>query len=363
MPEIPKKTETTPELPAQLKEQKQKVEELARQAKKAMEEHGKDSEEYREANEKLVEALVHFRELEKEIRGEKKPEASFENLENPEKTYEFAERLFGENFLGIKQVERAFTVEDKEGLYKKLVYMTDAEQERARDLLHEKLKESDMQVFLEKIKSGELDPGNYMLILRLAEFRHCDHLGVKTVPVTMIAMEKALALDMDRKDQGKLFRGTTVNSETDAVSNEAWYRDYTFYTRQQPGNKESWPGSETDGAGEMHWQLVSQLAVSGSLGQADRARQHALLEAGMQLGLDINQVVPRTPVEITWDYVVALRNNPKQTRFLFHARDSSKVVLPSEHIVNVGAGGQRGLKVGNAPGGMPITNLGVHLSR
>jgi len=356
-PETPQSQPSPEQLANQIKEQKEHVKELALKTRAIMQEKGKESEEYRTANAILGQAMETTRQMVQWQRELKNP-IEKPTPESPEtqEIYEQAEKLFGENFLGIEQVETAFTIQDEDGKDLKLIDLTPEEQEKAKELLKQKLEEPDIQVFLRKLENKELNPGDYMLVFRMPTIKLPDHRdgSRRKVPVTMQDLRFRLSEDMERKGQGKLLDDIT------------WCETESFYRIQQPGNTATTAKEvrESLGEGAMHWQIVTKEVLPDSTDKNYAAQAEVLSQAAVAIGLNETKVVRRKPVEIVYDFLTVLRRDPKnQERILLGEFDWGGVRSSSGRHVIVGRGDSDGLVMDGWHPDRRGGGLGASLSR
>ncbi len=186
-----------------------------------------------------------------------------------EERYREMRELFKEGFLGIEEVETAFTLLDG----RKLIELSKEERREALRLLEVKLNEPDIKEFLQKTPKEQLAK-EWLLVLRLPKFKD-------GTPLTMNAMQEKIAPDMQAKGQGELFYSVD------------WYAKEAFYTGQTPK--------------EMHWQFVTRKVVPETKGKNHSAQTAELKKAAQASRLDPGKTRRRLPVETLYDFVLSLR--------------------------------------------------------
>jgi len=293
------------------------------------------------------------REAETLVKEVKEKFATIEIISSQEvsKTYQEMRELFGEHgFFGIEENEKAFTLKNGE----KLVDMSPAQRTEAQRLLEEKLRELRIVALVERVRSGEINKDDWMLILRVPtitvpagsggiyveEVSEALERAVRTgsgtsrggsriVPLTMQTMQEYLAPDMLARGQSKL------------LYDIGWYRNEAFYTMQQSGNRDTSPESiaASGGVGAMHWQMVTRDVLTDSL-YKNHTEQTELVRNSY--GIEARR---RTPVEIVQDFFLRLRSVGDRTMCKPYKDDWSDVRTARGGFVSVGGGVQIGLRV------------------
>lgn len=269
--------------------------------------------------------------------------------------YQEMRDLFGENFLGMEEVEKSFTLKDGT----KLIEITSDEEATIVQALHAKLAEPDIQEFIQKFKNKELDPKEWMLVLRTDAITVEESIGSNVTakkhrPLTMETMQKHLAPDMTAQSQGKL------------LYNIDGYAQESFYLRQRPGDTQPFADDEKFKAAQnrprtFHWQLVTRATVPGTKSKSNSQQSDILQQKALACGLNPTKTHRRTPVETTYDFACALRATG--TRILVGEYDRSDTKTSVGSFVRVGLGNASGLAVIRGFAGSADSDVGASLSR
>lgn len=248
------------------------------------------------------------------------------NYEGQEKELK---QLFGENFLGIHEIETAFT--DQEG--NKLVSFTKDQQEEASRLLHEKFNEPDMAQFITRLheKKDGLDPKDFMLVLRVNRF-------ADDTPITMQTLHTTMEPIMKEQGQGKLLFDTGE------------YQDKSFFTEPDP---------DLETKGGMEWVFVTKKVISETLDKTNAEQTPILTQEEQRLALTTH--LRSKAWEVVYDFAVMLRTNNIRL-FTYPPRyDRTSDVFSDGRPVCVGLGSADGLGVFGWDGALP--RIGSRLSR
>jgi hypothetical protein len=237
--------------------------------------------------------------------------------------------LFGENFFGFEEVEKAFTLQDGD----KLVELSKFQKAEANRLLAQFIQEPDVKQFMDKVKSGEIKKGGWNLRLQISTFT--DPKSRLEVPLTMKAFNQCLAPDMEGRNQGKL------------LYNVDWYEAKKFYT--------------TDTM-QFQWVLSTNEVVPTTLDKNHENQTGELKKFAKSVSLDFDAKQSRSkPIETLYRFFVMLRNTSR--RVLENTYDWSATKSSDGDLVDVGRCGARGSFVdGDHPAGS-LGWLGSSFSR
>jgi len=247
--------------------------------------------------------------------------------EDSVETFEKARELFGENFFGPDQIEKAFTIHDQEGQEVKLIDLSPEERQKAMEMLEEKLQQPDIKQFLSKPENQkDIKDGKYLLVLRVNKIK----VNGKNTNLTMKAMQAQIAPDMARNNQRKL------------LFNTGWYKDEDFYTTATP---------------TFEWTLVTNGVVKTTLGKNHQTQTTLLTEEAQRIGLDPAKIHRRAPCETVFDRILFRTKD-----FLKDQYDWSDTKSGGDPV-DVGDGDSLGLFVYRLSPGNPFALLGSSLSR
>ncbi len=234
-------------------------------------------------------------------------------INDPE--YQEMRELFGENMLGIEEVERAFTLQSGESL----VRFTEAQKQHALTLLHEKLHTPQLQRFLESIRNGE-HTDKFYLVLRVNN-------ASDTQPITLQTLKEQIALDLQSEGQGEL------------LYSQDWYDNKSFYNN---------PDHHLVSKGGMEWVFVTKDLVAETQGKT-HTQQTTILQS-----VASNYRIPgvprrRTPYEVVYDHLLLRRNGDRRLfngQYLYDWTDTGS---SDDDFVYAGSGGADGLSVDEKP--------------
>jgi|GEM_PF-2808642 len=234
-----------------------------------------------------------------------------------------ARELFGENFFGAEQVEKAFTIHDQNGTEVKLVDFSPEQRQHIEQMLAEKLNEPDIQTFLQKPENqADIKNGKYLLILRAPQVG------------SIKKMFELLQPDMEAKGQGKL------------LFKVDWYATDSLFT------------STTC---PFEWKFVTKEVVPSTLGLQHQPMTEALAAEARRVGFDPSKIKRRAPVETVFDFLTVLRTT--NGRILLNKYDWSDIRSSGGLFVFVGLGDSGGLLVHRRTPDYSGGDLGASLSR
>jgi len=254
--------------------------------------------------------------------------------ERNEQVYFETKEKFGENFLGLDEVEKAFS------LYKgrKLVEFTPVERQEAQRLLLDFLQQPDVKEFMEKIDSRRTDPSRWLMYLEMPQVSDGN-------PLTIDFLQNVIGPDMENRFQGPLL----------SPDSEQNYSRQSFY------------GNDTM---PLRWRLSTTDVILGTRGvgihtqrsiQQDFARDNGLNFApgnSKVVDLERNRASASHPLETVYRYMLQLRTSGKS--FLRGAFDRT---IYEDVMVGGGPGSKKqGLIIAPDPGrGHP--DIGLSFSR
>jgi|GEM_PF-7048259 len=231
--------------------------------------------------------------------------------------------LFGQNFFGPEQVEKAFTIRDQNNNEVKLVDFSPEQRRQVKQMLVEKLNEPDIQAFLQKPENQtDIKNGKYLLILRAPQVG------------SIKKMFELLQPDMEAKGQGKL------------LFKVDWYATDSLFT------------STTC---PFEWKFVTKEVVPLTLGLQHQPMTEALAAEARRVGFNPGKIKRRAPVETVFDFLTVLRTT--NGRILLNRFDWSDIRSSDGDFVYVGCGGSGGLSVDWRTPGNSSGDLGASLSR
>ena len=223
---------------------------------------------------------------EKEFAALRKQLFEFLNKQEREELalYSEMERQFGENFLGPKEVEEVFTLQNG----KKLVEFSLQERHEIQKQLRDFLDAPDVRKFRERVDSQRTQPQKWLLYLEIPRVSDGS-------PLTIEFLENVVSKDMYDRGQGHLLSYTEK------------HKDQEFYAM------ETMP---------LRWRLGTAGVISETLGadihmqrrrQKDFAEINGLMHAPGNyklLGPDKRSATSR-PIEIVYRYMLYLRTTGK----------------------------------------------------
>ena len=238
--------------------------------------------------------------------------------------YQELKQLFGQNFLGIEEMDRAFTVQDQH-----LFSFTPDIQRRALDLLNQKLAEPDVAQLVQKIRSGEIPRDMFMLVLRRGQFSD-------GTPVTMQSLAQKLEPTLQSEQKGKLIYNSQPNQP--------------YYTN---------PDQTIISKDNMEWVLVTKDVIPETLSKKNAAQTRVLEQKARRLGLTSHRRSKGWEVE--YDFVAMLRA-PNIRLFTDPYRyDRTSDTSSGGKSLRVGHGDAKGLNIYRFDDA--FSYVGVRLSR
>ncbi len=241
--------------------------------------------------------------------------------------------LFGTGFCGIDEVTRAFTTQN--GVLPGNTMASFHERLHGATLkaLWDNCQKPDIAAFLSKIKAGEVNASDWLLILRIPFLKKPNE--EKEIPLTMKALQEHIAPDMLKCEQGKL------------LYEVSWYPQEVFYA--------------TQAISSFHWQFVTKACTPGTKGVNHDAQATALNAYAQKVGLDPALTRRRIPVEVPYDHLVTLRAH--NMRLLVNEYDWTDTRASDGGCVFVGDGDAYGLGVFRRSADVSDGDRGACLSR
>jgi len=217
--------------------------------------------------------------------GESDQPESFEYFLTPETSqpYQEAKEVFRENFYGIDETEKAFTLQNGE----KLINLTPEQKHAAIQELESFLKDPDVKQFIERLKNyseHEIHPARWQLRLQVEQF-------TDGTDFTMENFNEKVSKDMERQGQYKL-----LNS---ADKDECWYRDQNqpFYKKHKLN---------------LSWVISTNEVVPDTLNKKQDQQTKVLKSLAQQMGLNFDEQASRShPTETLLRSFLAIRNGKR----------------------------------------------------
>lgn len=248
-------------------------------------------------------------------------------INDPE--YQEMRELFGENMLGIEEVEHAFTLQSGESF----VRFTESQKQRALELLHQKLHTPQLQGFLETIKNGE-HTDEFYLVLRISTFSD------NQPPITLQTLKEQINRDLQSQNQGRL------------LYDQDWYDTKPFYTN---------PDQNLESKGGMEWVFVTKDLVPGTQGKKHTEQTVILQIAASNYGIP-GTPRRRTPYEVVYDHLLLRRNGDRRLFGGQYLYDWTDTGCSDGCFVYAGSGDADGLSVHEGHPSDSRSDLGSSLS-
>ncbi len=231
-----------------------------------------------------------------------------------EVTYTTMQKLFGENFFGIEEVVRAFTIPSKASFAAHIA--AEKEARKIKKMLHIKCNEPDMAFFLENIARGTSPADEWMMILHIP---HLINHGTRH-PITMEYTVNTMDKSLYKNGKGKLL-----------TKDSRWAQSRYFYRSEKISN--------------YRWDLLTKRCIDETYKKDTDKQERTLKSYAIQNGLNPSLVRTRKPLDILYAYFVALSS--RNAKILLDEFDQA-VCESSNENVYMGVSSLGGLKIHSA---------------